>query len=52
MFQLWTYAEVWKLCQEKDVLNPDEVQVGMGRTGTFAYEQFGVEPDILTLAKL
>jgi len=30
----------------------DEVQVGMGRTGTlFAYQQFGVEPDILTLAK-
>jgi acetylornithine/succinyldiaminopimelate/putrescine aminotransferase len=45
--------EVWKLCQEKDVLLIlDEVQVGMGRTGTlFAYEQFGVEPDILTLAK-
>src|SRR5205814_3812368 len=30
----------------------DEVQCGMGRTGTlFAYEQFGVEPDMLTLAK-
>lgn len=30
----------------------DEVQVGMGRTGTlFAYEQFGVQPDILTSAK-
>ncbi len=30
----------------------DEVQVGMARTGTlFAYEQFGIEPDILTLAK-
>jgi acetylornithine aminotransferase/acetylornithine/N-succinyldiaminopimelate aminotransferase len=30
----------------------DEVQVGMGRTGTlFAYEQFGVIPDIITLAK-
>lgn len=30
----------------------DEVQCGLGRTGTlFAYEQLGVEPDLLTLAK-
>jgi acetylornithine aminotransferase len=40
-------------CTERDiVLIFDEVQTGMGRTGTlFAYQQLGVEPDIITLAK-
>jgi acetylornithine aminotransferase len=34
------------------LLVADEVQVGMGRTGTFfAFEQLGVEPDLVTLAK-
>ncbi|MFW6057170.1 MAG: aspartate aminotransferase family protein [Chloroflexota bacterium] len=42
-----------KLCDEKGVLMIlDEVQTGMGRLGTlFAYQQSGVEPDIMTLAK-
>ena len=45
--------KVYDLCKEKDILFIcDEVQTGMGRTGTlFSYEQFGIEPDIFTLAK-
>ncbi len=40
-------------CHEKDILIiVDEVQTGVGRTGTFlACEQYGLQPDILTLAK-
>ncbi|XOF34252.1 MAG: aspartate aminotransferase family protein [Candidatus Electrothrix sp. YB6] len=41
------------ICDQHDLLLIfDEVQTGMGRTGTlFAYEQLGVTPDIMTLAK-
>lgn len=45
--------EIERLCQEKDLIFVvDEVQTGVGRTGTFlCYEQFGVKPDVVSLAK-
>lgn len=45
--------KVRSLCDKNDILLIfDEVQCGVGRTGElFAYQQYGVEPDILTLAK-
>lgn len=44
---------VRKLCDEKDILLIlDEIQCGMGRTGKmFAWQHYGVKPDILTTAK-
>ena len=41
------------LCDEKDILLIlDEIQCGMGRTGyMFAWQKFGVKPDIMTAAK-
>lgn len=44
---------ITKVCKEKGILLiADEVQTGIGRTGKlFAYEWYGIEPDIFTLAK-
>lgn len=45
--------KVRALCDEKDILLIlDEVQCGMGRTGyMYAWQKFGVKPDIMTTAK-
>ena len=44
---------VRKLCDEKGILLIlDEIQCGMGRTGTmFAFQSYGVQPDVMTCAK-
>ncbi|NQI72121.1 acetylornithine transaminase [Streptococcus suis] len=46
-------AELARYCKEQGLLLiVDEVQTGIGRTGTlFAYQQYGISPDIITLAK-
>lgn len=45
--------QVKALCEEKDILLIlDEIQCGMGRTGAmYAWQRYGVKPDILTSAK-
>ncbi len=44
---------VRKICDENDILLIlDEIQCGMGRTGTmFCFQQYGIKPDIMTVAK-
>jgi len=44
---------VAQLCEDRDLLLLiDEVQTGVGRTGTlFAYQQYGIKPDIVSFAK-
>jgi acetylornithine/N-succinyldiaminopimelate aminotransferase len=46
-------AHVARLCADRDILlMADEIQCGLGRTGTFlACEAYGIKPDIVTLAK-
>jgi acetylornithine/N-succinyldiaminopimelate aminotransferase len=45
--------DVRKWCDEKGLLLIlDEIQTGMGRVGTlFGYQSYGIEPDVITLAK-
>ncbi len=45
--------KVKALCEEKDILLIlDEIQCGMGRTGSFfAWQRYGIKPDIMTTAK-
>ncbi len=45
--------EVQSLCRDRGILLVvDEVQTGIGRTGKFyGYQHFGIEPDVITLAK-
>lgn len=45
--------QVKALCEERDILLIlDEIQCGMGRTGTmYAWQRYGVKPDIMTTAK-
>ncbi len=47
------WERVQELCKKYDILlHIDEVVCGLGRTGTwFGYQQFGVQPDIVTMAK-
>ncbi|MDX8353879.1 aspartate aminotransferase family protein [Cognatiyoonia sp. IB215182] len=47
------WERVQEICRKYDILlHIDEVVCGLGRTGTwFGYQQFGVQPDIVTMAK-
>jgi acetylornithine aminotransferase len=50
--QQWV-TKLAQICKENDILlMVDEIQTGIGRTGTlFAYEQYSIEPDVISIAK-
>lgn len=50
--QEWV-SKLATICKEREILlMVDEIQTGIGRTGTlFAYEQYGIEPDVISIAK-
>lgn len=45
--------KIRRLCDERDILMIlDEIQCGMGRTGEmFAWQRYGIKPDVMTIAK-
>ena len=47
------WERVQEICRKYDILlHIDEVVCGLGRTGTwFGYQQYGIQPDIVTMAK-
>ena len=47
------WSRVQEICKKYDILlHIDEVVCGLGRTGTwFGYQQYGIQPDIVTMAK-
>lgn len=53
VFTDWYFQKLRSLCNKYNILfMVDEVATGFGRTGTlFAYERWGVQPDIVTMAK-
>jgi acetylornithine/N-succinyldiaminopimelate aminotransferase len=50
--QEWV-SKLANICKEREILlMVDEIQTGIGRTGTlFAYEQYDIEPDVISIAK-
>ena len=48
----WCLKELRKLCDKKNIVNTDEVQCGISRSGNFlAFEKSKVKPDIVPIAK-
>ena len=46
------WERVQEICTKYDVLHIDEVVCGVGRTGVwFGYQNYGVKPDLVTMAK-
>ena len=48
-----SHKTTWMVCKKHDMLLiVDDIQAGCGRSGTFfSFEEFGIEPDVITLSK-